>query len=70
MPQNALVGWKFAWPKWSNPFSAVNKKYVDDAVAGLGVTTPKTKERLDTLEAKVEELERDLKRLRHEAGYA
>lgn len=35
MPQNALVGWRFAWPKWPNPFSAVNKKYVDDSIAAV-----------------------------------
>jgi hypothetical protein len=34
MPQNPLVGWRFAWPKWLTGSQAVNKQYVD-AMVGL-----------------------------------
>jgi hypothetical protein len=37
MPQNALVGWRFAWPKWLTGSQAgkqaVNKDYVDQSIA-------------------------------------
>ena len=37
MPQNALTGWHFAWPKWITGRNAgkqaVNKDYVDQSIA-------------------------------------
>jgi hypothetical protein len=69
MPQNALVGWRFSWPKWANPFQAVNKKYVDDAVAGAAAT-PHDDARLAALELRLKAVEDDLKKLREEAGFA
>jgi hypothetical protein len=83
MPQNALVGWRFAWPKWLtnagrlSPFQAANVAYVDETVAKAIAATPKAdadidflKVEVDILRGRLSMLEADLKRLRNEAGFA
>jgi len=41
MPQNALLGWHFAWPKFLTGRNAgkqaVNKDYVDQSIADAGL---------------------------------
>lgn len=74
MPQNALLGWRFGWPRWmdwskAHKHTAVNKEILELAI-GDALASPKNDSRIEALETRIGALERDLRKLCEDAGFA